>query len=95
MKAVDGTSTAGPAAKKAGGGASAGAAGGGEGGLVPGAGLRLSLLCVYLVCTCVSQGFLMVVLPLFLVAAFGWGAPIYASIISKFAFTAKPSCFGP
>ena len=58
------------------------------GGLVPGAGLRLSLLCVYLVCTCISQGFLMVVLPLFLLAAFGWGAPIYASIISARAASA-------
>ena len=41
-----------------------------------------------IVCTCVSQGFLMVVLPLFLIAAFGWGAPIYASIISARAASA-------
>lgn len=54
----------------------------GDAGLAPGATPRLVLLCIYLVCTCVSQGFLMVVMPLFLTAAFGWGAPVYASIIS-------------
>ena len=63
-------------------------AAGGSGGLVANGGARLVLLCVYLVCTCVSQGFLMVVMPLFLVAAFGWGPPIYASILSARAAAA-------
>ena len=67
--------------------AAAGGEGGG-GGLVPGASPRLVLLCLYLVCTCVAQGFLMVVLPLFLMAAFGWGAPIYAAVLSARAAAA-------
>ena len=39
------------------------------GGLLPGAVPKLVLQCVYLVCTCLSQGFLMVAMPLFLQAS--------------------------
>ena len=70
---------------RAGGG---GAGGGGSSGLVAGALPRLLLLCVYLICTCVSQGFLMVAMPLFLTAAFGWGPPVYAALISARACAA-------
>ena len=63
-------------------------------GLVPGAVPRLIMLCVYLVCTCISQGFLMVVLPLFLMVAFGWGAPTYACIISIRAAAAFVQMYG-
>ena len=47
----------------AGGGGAGGDGGAGEGsssGLVVGALPRLLLLCIYLICTCISQGFLMV-----------------------------------
>lgn len=43
---------------------------------------------MYIVCTCVGHGFHMVVLPLFLSAAFGWGPPVYAGIISARAASA-------
>ena len=65
-----------------------GAGGGDSSGLVAGALPRLLLLCVYLICTCVSQGFLMVAMPLFLTAAFGWGPPVYAALISARACAA-------
>ena len=55
------SSSSSAASKGGGGGESAG--GGGSSGLVAGALPRLLLLCIYLTCTCVSQGFLMVAMP--------------------------------
>ena len=60
---VGGAGVAGAGGGGAGGGGAGGDGGAGEGsssGLVVGALPRLLLLCIYLICTCISQGFLMV-----------------------------------